>query len=171
MKRIAVIGQSGEISKQVREIAEEVGKETAMRGAVLLTGGRDGVMEAASKGAKLKNGLVVGILPGDSTEIANDYVDVPITTGLGFDYRSLVLVHSADAIIMIAGGNGTLSELSNAYLNKKPVIAIETTGGWAARVKEVVYEGGYLDERKMIQIDFSDSGKAAVEMAFQRIES
>jgi len=171
LKRIAVIGQSGEISKQVREIAEEVGKETAMRGAVLLTGGRDGVMEAASKGAKLKNGLVVGILPGDSTEIANDYVDVPITTGLGFDYRSLVLVHSADAIIMIAGGNGTLSELSNAYLNKKPVIAIETTGGWAARVKEVVYEGGYLDERKMIQIDFSDSGKAAVEMAFQRIES
>lgn len=169
MKRIAVIGQSGSISEKVKEIAEEVGKEIALHGAVLLTGGRDGVMEAASKGAKSKGGLVVGILPGDTTDIANDYIDVPITTGLSFDYRSLILIHSADVIIMIAGGNGTLGELSAAYLNNKPVVVIETTGGWATKVKEVVYDGKYLDQRKSTEINFSETGKAAVELALQRI--
>ena len=168
MLRIGVIGQSGKISEQVREISEQVGREIAMKGAILLTGGGDGVMEAASKGAKENNGLVVGILPGDSLDYANEYIDIPITTGLAFDYRSLILVRSSDVIIMIAGGNGTLGELSAAYLNEKPVVVVETTGGWATKVKEVVYDGKYLDERKTIHIDFSDTAETAVEMAINR---
>jgi uncharacterized protein (TIGR00725 family) len=171
MKRIAVIGQSGEIPDEVRQIAEEVGAEIAKRNAVLLTGGGSGVMEAASKGAKEAGGLVIGILAGDRIDVANDYIDIPITTGLHFDFRSLILVHSSDALIMIRGGNGTLGELSAAYMNKKPVIIIETTGGWATKIKEVAYEGGYLDERRTVEIAFCHSAKEAVELAFQRIEA
>jgi uncharacterized protein (TIGR00725 family) len=170
MKRIAVIGQSGDIPAEVRHVAEEVGAEIAKRKAVLLTGGGSGVMEAASKGAKEAGGIVVGILAGDRVDVANDYIDIPITTGLYFDFRSLILVHSADALIMIRGGNGTLGELSAAYMNKKPVVIIETTGGWAAKIKEVVYEGGYLDERRTVEIAFCRSAKEAVELAFQRME-
>ncbi len=167
--RIAVIGQSGEISEKVKEIAIEVGKEIASKQAILLTGGRDGVMEAVSMGAKSNGGLVVGILPGDDKIVANDYIDIPITTGLSFDYRSLILVHSADAIIMISGGNGTLGELSAAYMNNKPIVVIETTGGWATRVKEIVYDGKYLDERKTVEIHFSDTAKKTVEMVLSKI--
>ncbi|OQP01841.1 TIGR00725 family protein [Geobacillus sp. 44B] len=170
MKRIAVIGQSGDIPDEVRHIAEEVGAEIAKRNAVLLTGGGSGVMEAASKGAKEAGGLVVGILAGDRVDVANDYIDIPITTGLYFDFRSLILVHSADALIMIRGGNGTLGELSAAYMNKKPVVIIETTGGWATKIKEVVYEGGYLDERRTVEIAFCRSSMEAVELVFQRME-
>lgn len=170
MKRIAVIGQSGDIPEEVRKIAEEVGAEIAKRKAVLLTGGGSGVMEAASKGAKEAGGLVIGILAGDRTDVANDYLDVPITTGLHFDFRSLILVHSSDALIMIRGGNGTLGELSAAYMNKKPVVIIETTGGWATKIKEVAYEGGYLDERRTVEIAFCDSAEAAVDLAFKRME-
>ncbi|MCZ0754288.1 TIGR00725 family protein [Anoxybacillus sp. J5B_2022] len=170
MKRIAVIGQSGDIPEDVRKMAEAVGGEIAKRKAVLLTGGGSGVMEAASKGAKEAGGLVIGILAGDRTDVANDYLDVPITTGLHFDFRSLILVHSSDALIMIRGGNGTLGELSAAYMNRKPVVIIETTGGWAAKIKEVVYEGGYLDERRTVEIAFCDSAEAAVDLAFKRIE-
>jgi uncharacterized protein (TIGR00725 family) len=169
MKRIAVIGQSGDIPDSVRKIAEQVGGEIAKRKAVLLTGGGSGVMEAASKGAKQAGGLVIGILAGDRTDVANDYLDVPITTGLHFDFRSMVLVHSSDALIMIRGGNGTLGELSAAYMNQKPVVIIETTGGWATKIKEVAYEGGYLDERRTVEIAFCSSAEAAVDLAFNRI--
>ncbi|MGD6817572.1 TIGR00725 family protein [Metabacillus sp. 113a] len=167
MIRIAIIGQSGTIPEEVCTIAEEAGAEVAKRGAVLLTGGGSGVMEHASKGAKESGGLVIGILAGDLTDVANDYLDVPITTGLGFDYRSLILVHSCDAIIMIRGGNGTLGELSAAYMNSKPVVAVETSGGWAAKIKNAAFEGIYLDERRTVEIHYALTGKLAVERAFE----
>lgn len=170
MIRIGVIGQSGEISAATCKIAEAVGKEIALRGAVLLTGGTNGVMEAVSRGAKEANGLVIGILHGDTADVANNYTDVPITTGLSYDYRSLILVHSADAIIMVAGANGTLGELSAAYLNRKPVVIVETSGGWADKIRDAAYEGCYLDERKWVKIDYAKSAKEALDLALSRIE-
>lgn len=170
MLRIGVIGHSGEIPETTCKLAEEIGQEIAVRGAVLLTGGTNGVMEAASRGAKEANGLVVGILPGDSVDNANGYIDIPITTGLSYDYRSLILVHSCDAIIMIAGANGTLGELSAAYLNRKPVVIIETSGGWAAKIRSMAYEGLYLDERKWVKLDYADTAKEAVDIAITQVQ-
>lgn len=169
MIRIGVIGQSGEIPSTTRELAEEIGREIASRGAILLTGGTSGVMEAVSKGAKEAKGLVVGILPGDTVDNSNDYMDIPITTGLSYDYRSLILVHSSDAIIMIAGANGTLGELSAAYLNRKPVVIIETSGGWAAKIRGMAYDGTYLDERKWVKLDYADTAKEAVDIVVSRV--
>ncbi|WP_084577640.1 TIGR00725 family protein [Sporomusa malonica] len=169
MIRIGVIGQSGEIPAETCLLAEEIGKEIALRGAILLTGGTSGVMGAVSRGAKQANGLVVGILPGDTIEVANEYIDIPITTGLSFDYRSLILVHSSDVIIMIAGGNGTLGELSAAYLNRKPVVVVEASGGWASRVRGMAYDGAYLDERKWVKLDYADTAKDALDIALSRI--
>ena len=169
MIRIGVIGQSGEIPGPVQELVEEVGREIAKSGALLLTGGTNGVMAYVSRGAQQAGGLVVGILPGDTMDLANEYIDIPITTGLSFDYRSLILVHSSDAIIMIGGANGTLAELSIAYLNRKPVIVLETSGGWAGRVRTVAYEGGYLDERKNVKLDYAQTAREAVELALERV--
>ena len=80
-RRIGVIG-AGEPSREIYSIAEEVGREIASRGAMLLCGGLGGVMEAACKGAKSNNGQTIGILPGKSIDEANSYVDIPIATGL-----------------------------------------------------------------------------------------
>ena len=169
MMRIGVIGQSGLVSGEICALAEEIGKEIAARGAILLTGGTNGVMEAVSRGAKLAGGLVVGILPGDTLEVANEYIDVPITTGLSFDYRSLILVHSSDALIMIAGGNGTLGELSAAYLNRKPVIIVEPSGGWAARIRTAAYDECYLDDRRSVKLDFVHTAQEALDRVFERV--
>lgn len=128
-------------------------------------------MKAVSQGAKQAGGLVVGFLPGDSTNLANEYVDIPITTGLGFDYRSLVLVHSSDVIIMISGGNGTLGELSAAYLNRKPVVVVESSGGWAGKIRAVSYDGSYLDTRKTVKIGYADTAKQALDVAMERVAS
>ncbi|MCL4514651.1 MAG: TIGR00725 family protein [Firmicutes bacterium] len=163
--RVGIIGPSGSISREVAEAAEAAGREVAGGGAILLTGGRDGVMEAASRGAKTAGGLTVGILPGDSAEEGNAYLDVPITTGLGFDFRSTILVHSSDVIIMIGGANGTFGELSTAYLNSKPVVVLENTGGWADRLKDAAYEGCYLDERRNVKIHYAKTPEEAVKLA------
>ncbi len=170
MIRIGVIGQSGEISAATCKLAEEIGQEIAARGAILLTGGANGVMEAVSRGAKQAKGLVVGILSGNTVDTANDYIDIPITTGLSYDYRSLILIHSSDAIIMIAGANGTLGELSAAYLNRKPVVVIETSGGWAAKIRGIAYDGTYLDERKWVKLDYANTANEALDIVMNRIK-
>lgn len=126
--RIAVIGSSGKLSSNLIDVAEKIGQEIARRGAILITGGRDGVMEAASKGAKNENGVVVGILPEDTTARANPHVDIAITTGIGFA-RNYINVVSSDAIISIAGSGGTLSEIGYAIALQKPLVLIKGTGG------------------------------------------
>ena len=51
------------------------------------TGGRGGVMESASKGARSSkhwNGYqIIGILPEDNKNSANEYLDIILPTGIG----------------------------------------------------------------------------------------
>ena len=121
---ISVIG-AGSCNNQVYKLAEEVGLLTAQRGAILVSGGLGGVMEAASKGASEAGGTVVGILPGFSREEANRYVTIPITTGLSHA-RNVIVARTADAVIAVSGEYGTLSEIAIALKLGKPVIGIQT---------------------------------------------
>ncbi len=121
---IAVIG-AGRCSEAVAALAEAVGQELARRGAVLVCGGRGGVMEAACRGAKSVGGLTVGILPGTSRQDANRYVDIPIVTGMG-EARNVLVVQSAQAVIAVHGEYGTLSEIGHALKLGIPVVGIGT---------------------------------------------
>ena len=121
---LAVIG-SATCSAAETALAEEVGREVARRGAVLVCGGRGGVMEAACRGARTAGGLTVGILPGIDRREANPYVDVPIATGLG-EARNAIVVRTADAVIAISGGAGTLSEIGFALKMGRPVVGLDT---------------------------------------------
>ena len=123
---IAVIGGK-KPSKKEATLAEEVGKEIASRGAVLVCGGLGGVMEAACRGAQSAGGLTIGILPGGDRKAANRYVQVPIVTNMGYA-RNVIVVRSAQAVIAIGGGYGTLSEIAYALDAGIPVIGINT---WA----------------------------------------
>jgi uncharacterized protein (TIGR00725 family) len=125
-KFVAVIGGYPCTPAETR-LAEIVGSELAKQGAVLICGGEGGVMEAACKGARSAGGLTIGILPGDSRHTANPYVMVPLVTGLG-SARNIIVVKSAQAVIAIGGGYGTLSEISFALKNNIPVIGLNT---WA----------------------------------------
>jgi hypothetical protein len=81
MRIISVIG-GADSNQKTLEIAERTGEEIARRGVVLLCGGLGGIMEAACKGAKKHDGLTIGILPTDTKEHANQFVDIAIPTGL-----------------------------------------------------------------------------------------
>ncbi len=121
---ITVIG-GGQCSKAEAKLAEEVGRELARHGATLVCGGLGGVMEAACKGASSEGGVTIGILPGDSRQAANPYVQIPIVTGIGYA-RNIAVVKTAQAVIAIGGNYGTLSEISHALQSGIPVIGLNT---------------------------------------------
>ena len=123
-KFIAVIG-SGDCSPQEARLAEDTGREIARHGTVLVCGGLGGVMAAACRGATLAGGLTIGILPGDSRRSANSYVQIPIVTNLG-EARNVIVVKTAQAVIAIGGGYGTLSEIGHALKNNIPVVGLNT---------------------------------------------
>ena len=121
---IAVIGGAN-CTPPEAQLAEEVGYELARRGAILVCGGRSGVMEAACRGAKRAGGLTVGILPGVDRREANPYVDIPIVTGLG-EARNVLVVLTGQAVIAVGGEYGTLSEISHALRLGRPVVGLRT---------------------------------------------
>ena len=121
---IAVIGGS-DVSPSIEALAEEVGREIARHGAVLVCGGLSGVMEAACRGAVSEGGLTVGILPGDNPQSANPYVKIPIATGIGYA-RNAAVAKSAQAVIAIDGSYGTLTEIAYALQGGIPVIGLDT---------------------------------------------
>ncbi len=121
---VAVIGAAS-CSEKEAATAEDVGRLLAKAGAVVMTGGRGGVMEAASRGAAQADGLVIGILPGEDANDANRWVSLPIVTGLG-EARNVVLMRSAQAVIAVGGEYGTLSEIAFALKFGRPVVGIHT---------------------------------------------
>lgn len=82
-------------------------------------------MEHAARGARSAGGLTVGILPTDDPESANPYVDVALATGLG-QARNAVIAYSAQGVIAIGGGYGTLSEIALALRIGRPVVGLQT---------------------------------------------
>jgi uncharacterized protein (TIGR00725 family) len=112
-------------SAEESERARSVGRTLAEGGAVVVTGGRTGVMEAASRGAKEGVGTTVGILPGLDRAAANEFVDIAVPTGLG-EARNALVVRCADAVVAVGGEFGTLSEMALTLKAEKPLVGIGT---------------------------------------------
>jgi uncharacterized protein (TIGR00725 family) len=159
---VAVCGSDGDdvhLSSVALEVAEQVGRGIAQRGGVLVCGGRGGVMQAACKGAKEMKGVTVGLLP-DSKDEANEFVGIPLSTGLGMR-RNFLVVSAADAVIAIGGRWGTLSEISFAMIFQIPVVLVAGTGGC---VDELVT--GNLMKESESRLYVASSAEEAVEKAF-----
>jgi uncharacterized protein (TIGR00725 family) len=122
---VAVIG--GTVTDaQIDAAAERVGALLAEAGAVVVTGGRDGVAAAACRGASGAGGLTVGILPGRDRSEANSWVQVAVPTGLG-ELRNALVVMDADAVIAFPGASGTLIEVGFALHTERPIVIV---GDW-----------------------------------------
>ncbi|MFX1577064.1 MAG: TIGR00725 family protein [Promethearchaeota archaeon] len=154
-----MIGSSGGISREISALAEEVGQEIGRRGAVLITGGKDGVMEAASRGAKKVDGITIGILPEHDESKANPFVDVTIPTGIGYA-RNYVNILASNAIVSIAGAAGTLSEIGYAIALEKRLILLKGTGG----VTELIIKNQSIFPQADIHI--AETPKDAIDIAF-----
>jgi uncharacterized protein (TIGR00725 family) len=121
--QVSVIGSGTEHE----ENAERVGRLLAQSGATVVTGGLGEVMAAAARGAKSADGTTIGILPGDSRDGLNEWVDHVVVTGIGHA-RNLAVVASGDAVIAVGGRYGTLAEIGFALTLGRPVVVLEP--GW-----------------------------------------
>lgn len=164
--QILVVGHNENgCTPEAAALAYETGMEVAKSGAVLITGGLGGVMKAACHGAKDAGGLTVGIIPQNEPSFANEYCDIVIPSGMGLA-RDFLNALSADGVIVIGGGSGTLSETCAAYMHKKPIVAIKNSGGTAEK-----YADQYLDQRKNVLIIGVLSPKEAVKTILEKINS
>ena len=163
MMRIAVIGSSGKVSPKIFGIAEGVGQNIAKKKGVLITGGKDGVMEAASKGAKSQGGTTIGILAENDASVANPYVDYAMATGIGYA-RNYLNIISSDVIISIAGSGGTLSEIGFAIVVQKKLILLKGTGG----VTDMIVQHRKLFPHADIQL--ATTSEEAVNLAFSMLK-
>lgn len=124
----------------VYQFGQQLGRELIQAGYTVVCGGVQGFMEAVCKGARSADnytyGCTVGILPGDTKEQANEYVDIVIPTGMGWA-RNQLIVNAADAIVSVAGGAGTLSELAYAWQSGKPVVCYTAFEGWTQRLADM----------------------------------
>ena len=152
---ISVIGGS-EAGPSALEAAERVGAEIARQGAVLVCGGLGGVMEAACRGAKREGGLTVGILPMDSHNYANKYVDIAIPTGLGHA-RNYLVARAGMGVIAIDGAAGTLSEMAIAWFSDRPIASVVSSGGWAEQLA-----GKKIDHRRRDTVYAAENPEDAV---------
>ena len=146
-----------------KKLAYDTGSEIAKSGAILITGGLGGVMKAASHGAHDAGGLAVGIIPQVDASLANEYCDVVIPTGMGHT-RDFLTALSADGVIVIGGGSGTLTEVCASYVHKKPIAALKNSGDIAAK-----YADQYLDYRNYVKIVGVNSPKEAVKYILEQI--
>jgi uncharacterized protein (TIGR00725 family) len=163
--QIAVIGYNKDrCTDHSRNIAFEVGKEIARSGSILICGGLGGVMEAACRGAKENDGLTIGIIPQEEPSFANKFCDIVICTGIGFA-RDIIVATSADGIIAIGGGVGTMIELGVGYIKNKLMVVVAGSGG----VSEM-YGGKFLDERKIVPLMIAKDAHSAVQMVLKQRE-
>lgn len=122
--QLGVIG-AGSADGELAALAQKVGSLAAERGWTVICGGMGGVMAAASEGAAKAGGLVVGILPGPSREEGNPFLGVALATNMGHG-RNAIIAQSADVLIAVGGGHGTLSEIALGLKMGKPVVSLES---------------------------------------------
>jgi len=165
-RQILVIGHNDNgCTPKHEKIAYETGVEVAKSDSVLISGGLGGVMRAACHGAHDAGGITVGIIPQDDPSLANEFCDIVIPSGMGLT-RDFLNALSADGIIIIGGGSGTLSEMCAGYMYKKPMVAIRNLGGSSEK-----FIDQYLDHRENVKIIGADNPKEAVKIILEKITS
>jgi len=153
--KICVSGaaETSHCGKEAFETAEELGREIARHGAVLVDGATTGFPYWAAKGAEEEGGIVIGISPASSKlehtrdyDLPIDHHDIIMYTGQGYSGRNLLLTRCADAVIVGCGRMGTINEFTIAFEDKKPIGVLE--GAWETDelLKEVVQKSRRAEE-------------------------
>ena len=145
--KIAVFG-GRIVPKDLYMETVKIGQLMARENWLVFCGGGAGVMEAISRGIKLEKGTCIGILKGTSDDEGNQYLSVPIKTGMGVA-RNAILAYNCDAAVAIGGQYGTLSEIAYALQLEKPILgyktwtipkleSIDTINGLITRLKNII---------------------------------
>ncbi|MEJ5292757.1 MAG: TIGR00725 family protein [Candidatus Methanosuratincola sp.] len=170
MVQIGVLTTYDPVPPEVEAKARALGSAIAKGGHVLITGGDGGLMRTVSEAAFKEGGTTVGIMAIEMEKIDdahpwhNPFNSVVIRSGQSFTSRSSMVVRSSDALILLAGGVGSLTEVAMAYNMKKPIVVLVGTGMMADRLGEL-FPDGFLDHRRMVRLHFEVDPQGAVDLA------
>jgi uncharacterized protein (TIGR00725 family) len=152
---VAVIGPGSDLPREQVDAAYEIGRQLAARGAVILTGGLGGIMQAAAAGAQAAAGTSIGLLPGRDRTLASPEHTLALPTGMG-EMRNALLVRSADLVVAVGCSWGTLSEIALAIRTGVPLVHLY---GWADyRSEGVAAESPEEAVRRVEEILHPDRG-------------
>ena len=138
IKNVCVFASSSSaLEKSFYAVANELGTLLAQNGYNIVYGGsRLGLMYACAGAVKENGGKIIGIMPeriaGFGCANPDDCDEFVVTEGMR--ERKALLDSKSDAIIALAGGYGTLEELSEMIVqkqlgyNNKPIIILNTNG-------------------------------------------
>lgn len=141
---VAIIGSAGLISCELRRTVETLACALSDAGFDLVTGGMDGVMRAVARGhsRSTRDTNLVHIEPGwECAWERNPHPASTVRTNLG-SMRNHLVIRSADIVVAVSGGSGTLSEMAIAWQEKKPISALRGSGGWSDKLADTT-----LDQR------------------------
>lgn len=170
MVQIGVLTTYDQVPDEVTEKARVLGKALAERGCIVVTGANGGLMTVVSEAVIMAGGITVGIMAQELENIDpkhkwyNPYNTITIKTGQTFTARSSTVVRSSDAVIIVAGGVGSLTEVTIAYNLRKPIIALKGSGMMADKLAEI-FPNGYIDHRCLSKIHYVEDPIKAVELA------
>ncbi len=176
MVQIGILTTYDPVPPAVEEKARALGRALAESGAIVITGGNGGLMTVVTEAVTKAGGVTVGILARELEDIGpdhkwyNPYNTVEIRTGQTFTARSSTVVRSSDAVIVVAGGVGTLTETAIAYNLRKPIVVLKGSGMMADRLPSLFLDG-YLDHRRLVKISFVENPKEAAETAVRLAKS
>ena len=152
--------------------AERFGSLISEQGFGVITGGGPGIMEGANSGAKLANGISVGVgieLPFESG--MNKFVDKGIDNRYFFTRKVMFLKYSKGFVIF-PGGLGTLDELFETLTLAQcghnieyPIVLVgkEYWGGLLDWLKNTVLENGMMSEKDLDLFRVVDTAEEAVD--------
>ncbi len=127
--QVCVLG-SAEPGSAAFELAGEAGALLAKLGITVVSGCGSPATRVAAERAVAAGGLVVSIIPPGEMPPADWPATVVIPCGMG-DARNLLMALAGDACIVIGGRAGTVSEVSLAWLHKRPLLPLTGCGGWS----------------------------------------
>lgn len=156
-------------------LADRLGRAIADHGCTLITGATTGFPDLVSRAARSAGAFTIGVSPAQSRDehitrysLPDDGADVIIYTGFGLKGRNVVNVRSADIVVIVGGGIGTLNEFTIAFDEAKVIGILEGTRGVADRIKEIAE----LSERRVVsELVFDSNPETLIDRCLQVLGS
>jgi uncharacterized protein (TIGR00730 family) len=176
VRKVTVFGSARTSPDEpVYDMAREFGRKLAESGYMVITGGGNGIMEAANEGAGPEHSFGVNIrLPFE--QHANPVLvgNPRLITYKYFFNRKVAFLKEADAVALFPGGFGTLDEametltlVQTGKRNPLPLVLVDEPGGsywtrWTRFLRDELLVHGYIGESDFSIFERFDSVDAAV---------
>lgn len=152
-----IAGAWDETDNELLSTAYQIAYEASKKNHIIITGGGTGIPNFATRGALDANGIGIAFSNEGHCESVPELATFRVATEMGWDGRSVLAVKSSDLLIVVGGCNGTLNEITLAYLNAIPIWVLRNSSEMICRLEKFLYQGKYIDKRKNAEVVFFDS--------------